>query len=136
VRATRGLLHIKTSGTSYLEALWVACEHAPDLFRDVFAASQSAYKLARRSYQVSADHHLARDPAGLREDELGELLRDPASRQVLHVGYGELISPRQSRGGRSLLEELRAVLLANSRRYAEHLDEHMGRHLKPLRRLS
>lgn len=135
VRATQGMLHVKTSGTSYLEALRVACERAPDLFREIYDVSHAAYKLARNSYQVSADHNVALDPAGLRDDDLGGLLRDPDSRQVLHVGYGELIAPRQAHEARPLLDDLRGVLLQAPERYAEVLDNHIGRHLEPLRSL-
>jgi hypothetical protein len=70
----------------------------------------------------------------MRDSDLIELLQDPATRQVLHVGYGELIAPRRSRtSGRPLLDELRAVLLQAPERYATLLDAHIGRHLQELR---
>lgn len=134
LQATQGMLHVKTSGTSYLEALRVACECAPDLFREIYEASTSAYKAARNSYQVSADEQRFRDAATLRDRDLPELLLDPATRQVLHVGYGELVAPRRSRsGGQLLLADLRAVLLQAPERYAAALDEHIGHHLQELR---
>ena len=134
LQATQGMLHVKTSGTSYLEALQVACHCAPELFREIYAASRSAYQMARDSYQVSADQQLVRDADTLRDTELAELLRQPSTRQVLHVGYGELVAPRQPSGnGQALLDDLRAVLLAAPERYAAGLDAHIGRHLQELR---
>ena len=137
LQATRGMLHVKTSGTSYLEALRVTCECAPELFREIYAASRSAYQMTRNSYQVSADQREIRDAATLRDSELIELLRQPATRQVLHVGYGELVSPQQPsstrKPGQPLLDDLRAVLLEASERYAVGLDAHIGRHLQELR---
>ena len=134
LQATHGMLHVKTSGTSYLEALRVACERAPDLFREIYEASRSAYEIARSSYQVSADQQSLRDAATLQDRDLVELLEHPATRQVLHVGYGELVAPRQPRSNRqSLLDDLRAVLLQAPERYATGLDAHIGRHLRELR---
>lgn len=134
LHATQGMLHVKTSGTSYLEALHVACECAPDLFREIYRASRSAYEMARSSYQVSADQQRLGDAATLRDSDLVELLQHPATRQVLHVGYGELVAPRQPRSnGQPLLADLRAVLLQAPERYAAHLDAHIGRHLEELR---
>jgi hypothetical protein len=104
------------------------------LFREIYAASRSAYQMARDSYQVSADQQLVRDADTLRDTELAELLRQPSTRQVLHVGYGELVAPRQPSGnGQALLDDLRAVLLAAPERYAAGLDAHIGRHLQELR---
>jgi len=134
LQATQGMLHVKTSGTSYLEALRVACECAPDLFREICEVSQSAYQKARSSYHVSAEQQRFRDAATVADTDLAELLEDPATRQMLHVGYGELIAPRRSRtNGRPLLADLRAVLLQAPERYAAVLDAHIGRHLQELR---
>jgi tagaturonate epimerase len=134
LQATQGMLHVKTSGTSYLEALRVACESAPELFREIYAASRSGYHMARNSYQVSAAQQHIRDAATLRDTQLAELLEHPATRQMLHVGYGELIGPRQTSGNRQfLLDDLRAVLLDAPERYAADLDAHIGRHLQELR---
>lgn len=137
LQATQGMIHVKTSGTSYLEALRVTCECAPELFRDIYAASRSAYQMTRNSYQVSADQRQIRDAATLRDSELIELLRHPATRQVLHVGYGELVTPQEPSRTRKprqpLIDDLRAVLLDAPERYAAGLDAHIGRHLQGLR---
>jgi hypothetical protein len=136
LQATQGALHVKTSGTSYLEALRVACECAPDLFREIYRASQIAYRVARASYQVSAEQEGATASQNLSDSDLALLLQDPSTRQVLHVGYGELIVPRQRRPDHLLLDELRAVLLGEPERYASLLEAHIGRHLQPLRNLT
>lgn len=134
LQATQGMLHVKTSGTSYLEALAVVCECAPELFREIYDASRSAYQMARSSYQVSANPQEVRDAAALRDTELIELLRQPATRQVLHVGYGELAAPRQSSSKHQpLIDDLRTVLLEAPERYAVALNVHIGRHLHELR---
>lgn len=133
LEATHGKLHVKTSGTSYLEALRVASGCAPRLFRDIYEVSQSAYTMARASYHVSADDSRLPAAMELADNDLAQLLHDPTARQVLHVGYGELIAPRDDSAGQTLLDDLRALLLRESERYAAALEHHIGRHLEPLR---
>lgn len=127
--ATGGMLHLKTSGTSYLEALSVAAICAPALFRDIYDVSRDAYGDARASYQVSASRSrtpLSRDVA---DADLGELVTRFDSRQILHVGYGAVLTLRDRQGKRWLNDELHSLLTAESERYARALEIHLGRHL-------
>lgn len=132
---TGGLLHLKTSGTSYLEGLGVAAACAPSLFREIYDVSRNAYQGARSTYQVSAVRDrlpLSRDVA---DADLGTLVTDVDSRQMLHVGYGAVLTLRDRHGRRWLNDELRSVLVAESDRYARSLEAHLGRHLTLLRGL-
>jgi hypothetical protein len=51
-------IHVKTAGTSYLEALRVLATHAPDLFLKIYALGRERYEIDKRTYHVSAqlDH--------------------------------------------------------------------------------
>jgi tagaturonate epimerase len=53
-RATRGRFHVKTAGTSYLEALRVAAIEAPELFREICDFSRQRYDTDRATYHVHA----------------------------------------------------------------------------------
>lgn len=128
--ATAGLFHLKTSGTSYLVALAVVAERAPGLFRRIYGASFDAYRRARASYQVSADVSHVPDPEHLSEQELSGLLDRPATRQILHVGYGAVL--RDDGAASGLDRELRAVLSEHHTEYGDALAAHIGRHLTPL----
>ena len=48
------LLHVKTAGTSYLEALRTIASCEPELFREILDFSTSLYEHERRTYHVSA----------------------------------------------------------------------------------
>lgn len=50
---TRYLVHVKTAGTSYLEALHVIAFVRPDLFKDFLNLSRARYEINRASYHVS-----------------------------------------------------------------------------------
>jgi hypothetical protein len=131
--ATGGMLHLKTSGTSYLVALEVAATCAPALFREIYDVSRDAYQGARDSYQVSASRDrtpLSRDVA---DADLATLVSSFDSRQILHVGYGAVLTLRDQQGKRWLNDELHSLLASESERYELALEAHLGRHLAPLK---
>lgn len=131
VEATKGRVHLKTSGTSYLSALEVAAHQAPDLLREIYVVSRESYRRARASYQVSADVDRTPDPASVPDSDLPQLVNAFDSRQILHVGYGDVLTAEDGQGQRYMDAALREVLNTNSDLYADVLSEHLGRHLAP-----
>lgn len=130
MEAAGGLIHLKTSGTSYLVALGVAARFDPDLLRKIYAASVDAYRAARATYYVSADPESVPDPAAIPDDEIPSLLDVPATRQILHVGYGAAL--RMSTGAASRIDrDLRRLLADHDVVFGDALAEHLGRHLAP-----
>ena len=118
------LVHVKTAGTSYLEALRATARVDPELFREILALARERYEIDRATYHVSAD--LARVPGGdtLTDGELPLLLEQFDARQVLHVTFGSVLD----RFGR----RLRETLERNEEIYAAVLEAHFKRHLAPL----
>src|SRR5258706_4285204 len=53
-RQTRGRFHVKTAGTSYLEALRVVARHDVALFRRIVEFSRGRYENDKATYHVSA----------------------------------------------------------------------------------
>jgi len=53
-RVTRGRYHVKTAGTSYLEAIRVVARHEEKLFRRVIDLSRDRYDTDKATYHVSA----------------------------------------------------------------------------------
>jgi hypothetical protein len=87
--ATRGVVHLKTAGTSWAEALRVIARNDADLMRRILALALDSFEANRKSYHLSCDP--ARIPADPTDDEVGRLLDVADSRQVLHVGYGAIL---------------------------------------------
>ena len=90
---TRGLVHLKTAGTSYVEALRVVAQIDPDLFREITAFARSRYLQDRQSYHVSANLERMPDLTTLSKQELPPLLDNLDTRQVLHVTFGSTWIP-------------------------------------------
>ncbi len=116
-----GLVHVKTAGTSYLEALRTVAQADPALFREILAFARTCYRSDRASYHVSA--RLARVPApkNLDDTALLGLFEQFDARQVLHVTFGSVLE----RFGERLL----AVLRAREETYYTYLEAHLRRHL-------
>lgn len=87
-----GAVHVKTAGTSYLEALRTIAECESDLFREIMAFSLKRFDEDKKTYHISAELDKIEDPAKASEDELREYLNDDHARQVLHVAYGSVLS--------------------------------------------
>jgi len=113
-------IHVKTAGTSYLEALRVLATHAPDLFLKIYALGRERYEIDKRTYHVSAQlDHLPTS------DDLPALLNDFHARQMLHVTFGSALE----QFGR----ELREALVRYETAYLEGLQAHFEKHLRLLR---
>ena len=138
-RATRGCYHVKTAGTSYLEALRVAARHDQSLFRKIIAFSRERFETDRATYHLSATLDSAppdteiSDPVELERQYLGLWSEVPVGegftglgRQILHCTFGSVLTAP------ALGPLLRTLLEAHQETYTEVLADHFERHLDAL----
>ncbi|MDR3070394.1 MAG: tagaturonate epimerase family protein [Propionibacteriaceae bacterium] len=121
VEATGGVLHMKTSGTTWAEALRVIVNHDPQLMRELLDKSLQFYDQNRQSYPMTADPSTV--PAHPTPGQLERLLDVNASRQILHVGFGTSLATFHDR--------LFDIWNANTDELREILTKHFIRHLQP-----
>lgn len=139
-RATKGRFHVKTAGTSYLEALRVVARHDPGLFRQVVTFARGRYEKEKATYHVSATLRSApaaeevADPAELERLYLEDWSDVPPGlgftrpgRQILHCTFGSVLTDH------TLGPAVRQVLEENQDTYTEVLADHFSRHLEALR---
>ena len=117
------LVHLKTAGTSYLEALRAIASIAPSLFREILAFAHGRYGEDKATYHVSADPAKVPAPDQLADSELAGLLDLFDSRQVLHITFGSVLE----RFGQRLKE----VLAQHEEEYYAALETHFRKHLTP-----
>jgi hypothetical protein len=122
-RQTRGLVHLKTAGTSYLEALRAVAQVDPAFFRKILALAIERYPEDRATYHVSAALARVPGPADLSDADLPGLLDQFDAREVLHVTFGSILD----RFGERLL----SVLRVHEEAHYALLDAHFRRHLSP-----
>ena len=139
-RATNGRFHVKTAGTSYLEALRVVARHDPRLFRRVIDFARTRYDQDKATYHVSATLATVPPPSEIADAiqleqiylevwsmvEPGRGFTQPG-RQILHCTFGSVLKDPQ------LGPLVRQVVEENVNTYTEILADHFGRHLDALR---
>lgn len=138
-RATAGCFHVKTAGTSYLEALRVVARHNESLFRTIIEFSRQRYKRDRHGYRMSATVEQTPHPddiadmVTLEREYLGDWkevapgrgLTNPG-RQILHCTFGSTLSHGD------FGPEIRSILQTHADVYTEVLATHFTRHLQAL----
>jgi hypothetical protein len=118
------LVHLKTAGTSYLEALRTIAQVDSTLFREILTHARECYETDRATYHVSAQLSRLPEAESLSDAELPGLLEQFDSRQVLHVTYGSVLD----RFG----DRLQVALRLNEGTYGDLLESHFARHLAPI----
>ena len=119
--ATRGVVHLKTAGTSWAEALRVIANNDPDLMREVLALALDSFEANRKSYHLSCDP--SRIPTDPTDDEVAQLMDIVDSRQVLHVGYGAILEEFGTR--------MYQVWNDNEEEHYQIIADHFVKHLTP-----
>lgn len=124
-------MHLKTAGTSYLEALRTVAQVQPDLLRDIYAFSLERYETDCASYHVSAELHLAPTSADMPDTAVPMLLDQFDTRQILHVTFGSVLTAHDHNGRWRFYDRIMEVLNTHSEVYAANLKSHFLRHLRP-----
>jgi hypothetical protein len=117
------LAHLKTAGTSYLEALRTIAGADPGLFRRILDLARERYETDRATYHVSARLENIPNDRALSDPDLVALLDDFDAREVLHVTFGSVLDAHRD----PLLEALRR----HRDLYDECLATHFAKHLRP-----
>ncbi|HKZ44136.1 MAG TPA: tagaturonate epimerase family protein [Anaerolineales bacterium] len=129
MRLTKGLVHLKTAGTSYLEALRTIANHETDLFREIYRFARGCYEIDRLSYHVSAE--VDRSPQAYELQDPIELLDQFDEREILHVTFGSVLNEMDDDHQPRFYSRLMDCLKNNSDEYASNLTRHFVRHIRP-----
>ena len=126
-----GGYHIKTAGTSYLEALRTIAKNSPGLFREILDFSRNIYLTEKATYHVSAD--LAEVPESSDCDDPGliELFSHNDTRQVLHVAFGPVLTVKGKKGGFLFKDRILNCLTVNEVDHYAFLIRHIRKHIEP-----
>jgi hypothetical protein len=124
-RVAGDLVHLKTAGTSYLEALRAIADLNPGLFREIVPFAVDRYPADRASYHVSADASRMPSVDSLPDEKLTMLLDNFDTREILHVTFGSVINHAPFR------EPFFATLQGNEETYYRFLERHFDKHLAP-----
>jgi hypothetical protein len=128
------LLHVKTAGTSYLEALRVVARQDAALFEEILRYCATRFSEDKATYHISVqDSDLPSLMASSHSDRERVFLDEDLGRQVLHVTFGSVLTRGQTASGQSFKEAITALLDKEKDLHAAFLERHLGRHLETLR---
>jgi hypothetical protein len=121
----RNLVHVKTAGTSYLEALKVVATVDIPLFREILDFARQCFETDKATYHISGQLDKVPTADNLADAELIPLFNDFDARQVLHVTFGSVLDKYSAR--------IFKTVKAHAGEYKEFLKSHFERHLSPFR---
>jgi hypothetical protein len=128
-RECRGVFHVKTAGTNWLEAMRVIARTDPALYREVHRYALAAFAEASRYYHVTADLAKIPDIDSLADSQLPALFGNNDSRQLIHITYGLILGKKNISGSYDFRDRLHQVWRQHEDVYTEALGKHIGRHL-------
>ena len=126
-KATKGLVHLKTAGTSYLEALRTIAELDSIFFHKIYEFCLKRYETDKVSYHVSAK--LERAPSIQNIENWTALVDQFDAREILHVTFGSVLQERDSNGKFIFFDRIMDFLKKYPELYTQNLEKHFLRHL-------
>lgn len=118
--------HVKTAGTSWLEAMGTLAAGAPALFRQALEFAMTHRTRAEAYYHVSGTVKEMVPPGRRSDAELPQYLQEDAARQTIHIMYGCLLAEPWFR------EAFFAWMEREEAQYGMALTRHIRRHLEAL----
>lgn len=118
-----GRVHVKTAGTSYLEALRVISTSDPALFRQILDLGHERFEKDRKTYFIDCQPEKVPSSSQLSDADLPALLENFDARQLLHVTFGSALDEYG--------DQLKIDLSNNEAAYEAALVTHFERHLRP-----
>ena len=126
MKHTNGHVHLKTAGTSYLEALHLLASIDTSLFRQIWDFARHHYEEDRKTYHVSAQLDQTLPAAELSDAQLPTLFDQFAARQIMHVTFGSVLDTYGT--------QIQRILRTNLSAYQSYIQKHFQKHLAPFQR--
>jgi hypothetical protein len=131
-RLTRGVFHVKTAGTNWLEAMRVVAMKNAGFYRKVHKFALQVFDEAKKYYHVTTDLSKIPNVDALPDGELPLLFEQNDARQLIHITYGLILNEKNPDGSYVFKDEFFRIMDENRETYAERLEAHIGRHLETL----
>jgi hypothetical protein len=127
------MLHVKTAGTSYLEALRVVVRVDKPFFRELVDYCRGRFVPDRASYHLSTTEADVERLAGVADDDLERMFLDlNEGRQLMHVTYGSVLTQGKDAKGRPFRDRLMAILEKHAEMHLDFVERHFDKHLSLL----
>ncbi len=125
---TKGVFHVKTAGTNWLEAMRVVAIVDPTLYRAVHKYALEAFAEASTYYHVTTNLNNIADVDTLTDAQLPELFNQNDARQLIHITYGLILNKKTADGAYEFKDKLYKLWADNESVYTDALYKHIGKH--------
>jgi len=124
--------HLKTAGTSWLEAMRLIALKTPPLFREMHQVALASFTEASKLYHVTTDLRRIPNLETLHDRDLPALLDQVDPRQLLHITYGFLLNAKDREGKDLFRDRFYQTLAHYEEDYWSLLERHIQKHLTSL----
>ena len=125
-RMTNMRLHLKTAGTSWVEAVTVIAENDPVLYRVMHKCALDNFDKMLALYHITADISKIQNVDEMCDEDLPGLMEMSEARQLLHITYGPILNDKTIR------PLFFAAMHEFEKEYLERLKTHFEKHLSLL----
>ncbi|MDC3416095.1 tagaturonate epimerase family protein [Aquibacillus salsiterrae] len=125
---TDGIVHVKTAGTNWLEAVRVIADQNPNLYRKMHAYAEEHFEETLAYYHITPDLASVAPLDSKSDEELPEYMNHDAARQLLHVTFGILLTAKDDAFNFLFKDEFFKTLNDNEEVYRQALVKHIGKH--------
>jgi hypothetical protein len=129
IEKTKGQSHIKTAGTSYLEALRTIASLDKELIKEIYSFALEHFETDKQSYLISGQ--IINAPKPDRISDWPGILDQFDAREILHVTYGSVLTEKVDGVKSRFYDRFMSILRANRELYFHNLVNHFRRHLAP-----
>jgi hypothetical protein len=119
-------VHLKTAGTSWLEAVKTIALTDPALYRKIHSKAFDYFEEATKQYHVTTDLESIPRLEDFDDASLVQFFDDDNARQLIHITYGSLLNDPEIR------ERFFDTLSREEDTHYRTVSEHIGRHIREL----
>jgi hypothetical protein len=131
-RVCGDLMHVKTAGTWYLEAIRTAARVDVPLFREICVFSESRFMTDRATYHVAEDLSDLPDWRNFADSDLEKLFDNNTFRQMLHVTFGSVLTDKIENGAWRFRSRLYEMWQQHEDVHLAIIEEYSAKHLRTL----
>ncbi|MBO1001713.1 tagaturonate epimerase family protein [Pseudogracilibacillus auburnensis] len=129
---TKGIYHVKTAGTNWLEAVRVIATVNPNLYRKMHTFALENFSEAQKHYHVTPNMSTVLPLEEVKDNELPNYMNNDAARQLFHITYGLLLATKDQVGDYLFRNDVFGTLNDREEEYNKALVKHIGKHLELL----
>lgn len=129
---TNQRFHLKTSGTSWIEAVKLIAIKNPKLYREIHTFCLENYQSAKKYYHISENRDNIPDINRLSDDELPSLFNNADLRQIIHICYSLLLNVRESENNQIFKNKIFSLLNKEYKAHYNIVNSHLKKHIQTL----